>query len=135
MQRYRGIESVRFGGAALPLPVSASLSRQAAPLPAGGDGDAYTTDVRLGRPTLTATVRLRGTAAAEALELGQAAALSITVAPAASGQAGRTLSLAGAVLAGIDLRYTQAGMAEAELRFVAEAVAGTVDPFSAEDAP
>ena len=134
MQRYRGIESVSFGDIALPLPVSVDLSRRAGALPAGGDGDTYDTDVRLARPLLAATVRLRGTAAAEARTLGEFGTLTFTVAPAASDQAGRTISLAGAVLSGVDLHYSQAGMAEAELRFVVEAAQGTVDPFQAEDA-
>jgi len=134
MERYCGILSASFGDIPLPLPVWVRVSRRAEALPTGGDGDTYQTDVRLARPLPVATVRLRGTAAAESRTLGEYGTLTFTVAPAASDQAGRTISLAGAVLSGIDLHYSQAGMAEAELRFVVEAPQGAVDPFQAEDA-
>jgi len=78
-------------------------------------------------------VRLRDTAAAEALSLGQQANLSFTVAAADSASASRTVTVSGAVLMAVELAYEQATLATATLRFVAEAPDGITDPFSAEE--
>ena len=134
MDRYTRIQSVTFGQTALPLPLSVRLRRHCEAAPAGGDADLFATSVQLNRPSLVAEVRVRGTNVAEALTLGQKDTLSVTVAPARSGQAGRTITLAGAVLASMELIYEQASMAMARLRFVAESADGATDPFSAEDA-
>ena len=135
MERYGAITAVTFGSTALGLPMSVRLARSARPLPAGNDRDAFDTSVELDRPTITAEVRLRDTAAAEALCLGQADILSILAAPTRSGQAGRTLSLNSAVLTGMEILYEQGAPAAAMLTFVAEAADGDADPFTAQESP
>ena len=132
MGRYTRIQSIIFGQTPLPLPLSVRLSRRAEALSAGGDDDAFATSVQIGRPVVLADVRIRGTATAEELSLGQIETLSFTVAPAESGQSARQITLAQAVLVAIELIYEQATMTVARLQFVAEAQVGTTDPFSAE---
>ncbi|HOG29192.1 MAG TPA: hypothetical protein PLT35_07920 [Vicinamibacterales bacterium] len=134
MNRYTRIQSVTFDGVDLPLPLQVRVSRRCEPQAAAGDGDAFVTSVQCSRPVLAAEVRLRGTAAAEALSPGQIGTLTFVVGPAAAGQAPRRVTLAGAVLTGADVAYEQAGFAEATLRFVAEAADGLTDPHAAEDA-
>jgi hypothetical protein len=133
MNRYTRVENVSFGQAQLPLVLSVKLTRQCQPLPAGGDSDFFATSVQLGRPLISAEVRLRDTAAAESLALGQIATLTFSVGGASSGQAGRSIQLQGAVLHSMELTYEQAAMACAVLRFVAAAPQGNQDPVIAED--
>jgi hypothetical protein len=134
MDRYMRIAGVTFGQTSLPLPISARLSRSAEARPALSDNDIFTTSVEISPPLLTAEVRIRGTAAAEGLSLGQQGDLSLTVSPTGSGGAPRVITLSGAVLIAVDLTYEQSAMATALLRFVAESSNGQQDPFSAEDA-
>ena len=134
MDRYMRVQSLTFGSTDLPLPLSVRVSRQCEALSAGGDNDLFATSVQLGRPALVADVRIRGTAAAEAISLGEKETLSFTVAPASDEQASRTVTLTGAVLVSVELIYEQSAMAVARLRFVAEASSPAGDPFSAEDA-
>ena len=134
MDRYVRIQSVTFGETSLPLPVSVRLSRHSEAKAAAGDNDAFATSVEISQPTVIAEVRLRATAPAEGLTLGQQADLSFTVAPTRSGCPGRTVTLSGAVLVTVELSYKQSDMATALLRFVAEADDGNQDPFSAGDA-
>jgi len=134
MARYGPIESVRFGGADVPLPVSVRLSRSAAPLPAADAHAAFATSVQTDLPVLTAEVRTRATAVAEGLALGTRGDLVLTIAPAAAGIPARVVTLAGAVLVAIEHAYEQTSPATALLRFAAEADAGDTDPFHAEDA-
>jgi hypothetical protein len=126
---------VTFGQTPLPLPLSVKVTRRAEPLPLGGDADDFATSVQLDTPAILAEVRVRGTAAAEALSLGRQATLAFTVAPAESGKPSRTIALAGAVLVAVELSYEQSALATATLRFAAEAGDGETDPFSAENAP
>ena len=133
MNRYTRVENVSFGQTQLPLVLSVKLARHCQPLPAGGDNEFFATSVQLGRPLISAEVRLRDTAAAESLSLGQVATLAFSVGGASSGQAGRSVQLAGAVLHSMDLTYEQAAMACAVLRFVAAAPQGNQDPLTAED--
>jgi len=134
MDRYTRVQSVTFGQTELSLPLSVKLSRRAQAISAGGDNDAFVTSVEIGRATISLEVRVRGTAVAENLSLGQQADLSFTVAATHSQQTPRTISILGAVLVAVELAYEQAAMATALLRFVAEAPDGGQDPFSAEDA-
>jgi hypothetical protein len=134
MERHLGISSVSFGQTALPLPLSLRVSRQAQVAPAGGDADVYATSVQLARPTIAAEARIRDTAAAEGLSLGQKADLSFTIASTQGNSPGRRVTLNGAVLVAIELAYEQSSPATATLRFVAEAQDGQTDPFAAEEA-
>jgi hypothetical protein len=134
MARTTRIESVAFGAAPLPLPVSVRLSRRAEPRPAIADEDAFAASVELGPPVLSAEVRLRDTSAAEGLSLGQQDDLTFTVQSAEAGTAGRNVTLSGAVLVAVELSYEQTDVAAATLRFVAESATGS-DPFAAGDAP
>ncbi len=131
MGRYTRIISATFGQTALPLPVSIRLSRHAGALATGADSDSFATSIQLDRPILTAEVRIRDIAAAEALTLGDIATLSFTIA-SAEGQQARIVSLVGSVLTDVRLSYEQSGMATAELKFAAEAQSGAIDPFAAE---
>ena len=133
MERYQRITSVTFGQTVLRLPLSVRVSRRAEPRPARNDSDEFATSVQLGEPTIAAEVRIRGTAAAEGLSLGQSGDLSFTVAPTGDAHPSRTITLTGAVLAAIELSYEQVSMATATLRFVAEAQSGNTDPFAAEE--
>ncbi len=134
MSRYAGIQAASFGSTSLPLPVSLRLARRAETMRAAGDDDSFETSLQLGPTHLTAELRIRGTATAEALDVGSQDTLSVTIAPSTAAQAARTVTLAGAVLLAVELNYEQGKMASAMLRFAAEAANGTVDPFSAEDA-
>jgi hypothetical protein len=133
MNRYTRVENVSFGSAELPLVLSVKLTRHCQPLPAGSDDEFFATSVQLGRPLISAEVRLRDTAAAEALPLGQIGTLAFRVGGASHGQAGRSIELQGAVLHSMELTYEQAAMACAVLRFVAAAPQGNQDPLVAED--
>jgi len=133
MDRYVRIQSATFDQTELPLPISVRLSRRSEIEVAGGDNDSFITSVQLGQPIIAADVRIRGTSAAEGLSLGDKGTLSFTVGPARHGQPPKTIHLDGAVLQAVELTYEQAAMAVATLRFIAEASAGTTDPFSAEE--
>ena len=133
MSRYAGIQAASFGSTALPLPISLRLARKAEPLRAAGDNDGFETSLQLGPASLTAELRIRGTATAEALAVGSQNTISVTIAPSTGTQAARTVTLAGAVLLAVELNYEQGKTASATLRFAAEAPNGNVDPFSAED--
>ncbi|RPI60334.1 MAG: hypothetical protein EHM48_07415 [Planctomycetaceae bacterium] len=132
MERYTHIESAAFGETVLPLPMSVRLSRRAEAMAAGGDNEIFATAVQLARPTITAEVRIRGIAAAEGLALGAQATLVIAIA-SASGGAGRTITLDGAVLTSLDVEYEQRSPATAILKFVAQADDGATDPFTSEE--
>jgi hypothetical protein len=134
MSRYTHIESLTFGQTSLPLPLSVRLSRKAEAIPAVSDSDAFATSIQTSVPTLVAEVRIRGTATAEDLSLGQQENLSFTVAATDSGTSSRTITLTDAVLTAVELAYEQSEMATVLLRFVAEAGDGNQDPFSAENA-
>ncbi len=133
MNRFGRIASATFGATNLPLPLSVKLSRRAEANSIGGDNDAFVTSVQLAGTSMAAELRIRGTAVAEGLSLGQQATLTCTLTPASSGQSGRTITLSGAVLVGIDLDYEQTSMATATLRFLAESAGADSDPFAAED--
>ena len=134
MGRHMRIANVTFGQTALPLPVSARLSRCTTPRAYLSDGDVFTTSVEISPPSLTAEVRIRDTATAEDLSLGQQGDLTLTVLPTGSGGSSREITLSGAVLIAVELTYEQSSMATALLRFAAESDDGQQDPFSAEDA-
>ncbi len=134
MDRYSRIESVSFDAANLPLPLSVKLARGSDPNVAASDSDAYPTSVELSPPSITAEVRIRGTAAAEALLLGSRGDLVFTVGPAGTGASDRSITVTGAVLVSVEMSYEQSSMATAMLRFVAEADDGSQNPYSAEDA-
>jgi len=133
MSRYMRIRSVIFDGTEMPLPLSVRLSRRADNDIAGGDNDTFATSVQINHPVLIADVRIRGTAAAEELTLGDSGTLTFIVEPASSGQSARAITLTGAVLTAIEITYEQTTIAVANLRFVAEADSGLSSPFSAED--
>ncbi|MFA6133386.1 MAG: hypothetical protein WC869_05140 [Phycisphaerae bacterium] len=134
MNRYLGIESLTFGQLPLPLPLSVHLSRQVAAMPAGGDGDLFATSIQLAKPTVLAEVRIRDTAAAEGLTLGEQGDLSFIV-TSSDAQQKRCVSLAGAVLVAVEYNYEQTAMATASLRFLAESDDGAADPFKGEVLP
>lgn len=134
MDRYTRIESLSFDASDLPLPLSVKLLRRSEARVAGNDSDAYPTSVELAPPSVTAEVRIRGTAAAEALSLGSSGELVFTVAATNSGTSVRTITITGAVLVAAEISYEQSSMATALLRFVAEADDGSQNPYSAEDA-
>ena len=133
MGRYTNIESASFGQTALSLPLSVRLSRQCRPNPARGDNDVFDTNVEISDVCIVAEVRLRDTAVAEGLLLGQQDTLSAIIAPAETGESSRTVTLTGAVLVAVELSYEQTAMATALLRFTAESSDGQTDPFGAED--
>lgn len=134
MDRYTRIVSVSFDASDLALPLSVKLLRRADPHVAGSDSDAYPTSVELSPPSITAEVRIRGTASAEALSLGSRGDLVFTVAAASSGTSDRSITITGAVLIAVEMSYEQSSMATAVLLFVAEADDGSQNPYSAEDA-
>ena len=133
MSRYANIETVTFDQTSLPLPLSVRLSRKVEPKGAGGDGDLFATSIEISRPLLTAELRLRQTAVAESLSLGQQGDLLLVVSSTRDGSPPRQVTLSGAVLIAVELTYEQSAMATAVLRFVAEAADGQQEPFSAED--
>jgi len=133
MARYGRIQSASFGATSLPLPLSVRIERRVETTAAAGQNDAFATSVQTQGPQIAAEIRIRGTDVAEGLSLGERETLSLTVAASQSGQADRSITLIGAVLAAIELAYDQSSMATATLRFVAEADGGTTDPFSGED--
>ncbi|MGA2265407.1 MAG: hypothetical protein ABSH10_03140 [Phycisphaerae bacterium] len=134
MNRYVCIKSLTFDGSPLPLPLSVRLSRQCQASPAGGDGDLFATSVQIARPSLNVEVRIRDTSVTETLPLGRRGTLSFVVA-AASGQGGRQITIAGAVLTAVELSYEQIAPAVATLRFLAETDDGLTDPMQAEVSP
>ena len=134
MERYGAITGATFGQTSLSGPISVRLVRQANPMPMGSDSDAFVTSVQLGRPVIGIEVRIRDTAVAEGLSLGQADVLSIEIAATRSGQAGRSISVTNAVLTGIEFQYEQSAPAVAKLTFAAEATDGETDPFAAQEA-
>jgi hypothetical protein len=133
MARYGHIESVTFGQTALPLPLMVRVERRAEAIPAAGQDGEFATSVQMGGTSIAAEVRIRDTAVAESLSLGEQDNLSFTIAPSGPDQNGRSITLTGAVLVAVELTYDQSSMAVASLRFVAEASNSTTDPFSAED--
>ncbi len=133
MERYGAISGATFGQTDLSGPISVRLVRQAKPAPMGGDSDAFTTSVQLDRPVISVEVRIRDTAVADGLSLGQAGVLSIEIAATRSGQAGRSISITNAVLTGIEFQYEQSAPAVAKLTFTAEATDGDTDPFTAQE--
>ncbi len=133
MARYTSVQSVSFGAATLSLPLSVRVTRKVTPAPAAGDDDAFVTSVQTTAATILVEVRTRDVAAADALSPGEQAALALTSGPTESSQAGRVVTLAGAVLTAIELNYDQSAMAIATLHFIAEAADGNTDPFTAED--
>ncbi|MGC9455371.1 MAG: hypothetical protein ACP5HU_10980 [Phycisphaerae bacterium] len=134
MARYMRIGSASFGGTPLPLPVSLRLSRRVEPQPAVGDSHTFAASVETAAPMLTADLRLRDTASAEALTPGEKADLSFTIRSTEAGRPSRNVTLTGAVLVGVELNYEQTDPASATLRFVAESDDGLTDCFSAGDA-
>jgi hypothetical protein len=130
VNRYSRILSARFGEKALGLPLACRIGRVAAASPAGGDGDAFATSVQVATPVLTAELRIRDTASAESLTLGQCAELSLVIGAAAGDGLARRVRLAGAVLTGVELDYPQTGAASAVLKFAAQAASGAIDPFT-----
>jgi hypothetical protein len=133
MERYGDILGVTFAGGVLALPISVRLARVARPRPAGGDGDAFATSVQLDRPLVSVEVRIRDSAAAESLSLGQSGTLSVEIGATRSGQQGRILYVQQAVVTGIELEYRQAAPAVAVVTFTGEAVDGGIDPFSSQE--
>ncbi len=133
MARYTAIQSVGFGGVTLSLPLSVRITRKAAAAPISGDDDAFATSVQTAPTTILTEVRTRDVAAADALTPGQQATLTLTSGPTESSQAGRVITLTGAILTAVELNYDQSAMAAAILYFVAEAADGNTDPFTAED--
>ncbi|MBI5723190.1 MAG: hypothetical protein HZA50_04470 [Planctomycetes bacterium] len=131
--RYSRILSATFNGGDLPLPLAVQIARKSAELPAGGDADAFSTSVQIERPVLQATVRIRGTATAEQLALGQSGSLVIRIASADGHVPDRTITIDQAVLTDISIDYQQTSPAAASLRFVAQSSDGQTDPFGAED--
>jgi len=131
--RYQGIESVTFGAVPLPLPVAARITRRGEPAPGIGDCLQYSTSVETNSRSLSAELTVRGTAAAEGLSIGQKGDLSISIRPTDGVAVPRTIVLYGAVLVSVELSYSQSAMAEARLRFLAEASDGSQEPFTAED--
>ena len=133
MARYTSVQSVSFGTVTLSLPLSVRVTRKVTPAPAAGDDDAFTTSVQTSAATVLTEVRTRDVAAADALTPGEQATLTLTSGPTESGQVGRVVTLAGAVLTVVEINYDQSAMAAATLHFVAEAADGDTDPFTAED--
>jgi len=132
MTRFANIVSARFDDVELPLPMSARIGRRSQPLPSAGDDDGFVRSVQLAPAMLTGEVTLRGIAAAEDLTLGRSGELSLTLGATRAGQASRTVRLRGAVLYDIELTYTQQGMAQATLKFIAQADDNN-EPFEAND--
>lgn len=133
MDRYSRISWAKFGTAPLPLVLWAKITRRSEPDVGASDIDKFATSVQVGPPLLWGEVRIRGTAAAEALVLGSQADLTLEILPAAKGGTPRTITLAGAVLTSVELQYEQSAMATASLKFIAESRDGQGDPFGAEE--
>ncbi len=129
--RYTRIANLSFDGVDLPLPLSVHLSRRAEASPAGSDSDAFCTNVQTERLSTVAEVRIRGIAAAEDFALGHIGSLSFVTDPTESGQSGRAVDLAGAVLTAVEFFYEQGSLASAVMRFTAQAADGATDPFTA----
>ncbi len=132
MPRYFRITSAQFGPSLLGLPISARLVRRLEVHPAGAGG-IYVTSVQTSNAMLEVHLIIRDISAAENLTPGQDGDLMLTVAPAAAGQASRELTVSRAVLIAVELSYQQSHLAEATLKFLAEADTGEDSPFAAED--
>ena len=115
------------------MPLSVRIVRQGQVMQACGDDEFFSTNVQLTKASVSAEIRLRGTSAAECLQLGQCDTLSLTLKPASADQPQRLVQLEGAVLASVELAYDQSAPACAVLRFVAESSDGLTDPLDAED--
>lgn len=133
MNRYSHINSLMFGQTALPLPLSVRVGRSVQATSAGSDKGVFATSVQTDKAAVTVEIRLRGTAAAESLSLGEQGDLSFSVSPTRSGQSPRDITIDGAVLVASDISYAQDAMAVATLRFLAEADDADTEPFTAED--
>jgi len=133
VSRYTHIQAATFDQIGLPHPISIRLNRRVEPTTGRYDSEVFPTSVEIADSSLTAEVRIRGTAVAEDLSLGQKGDLSFTVSAGVSGGSPRNVVLQGAVLVSVELTYQQAALATATLRFVAEASDGNQEPFSAED--
>jgi len=134
MARHARIVSATFDGLPLGLAMTMRLSRSSKPAALRGDNDAFATSVQADETAVTAELRIRDTAAAESLAVGQRGVLAITVGPTEADQPARTITLTAAVLVSVELDYQQTSMATATLRFAVQAVDGQSDPFVAEDA-
>jgi len=133
MDRYSHVKSVTFGQTTLPLPLSVRVGRSVQTLSSGSDEGMFATSVQTDKAAVTVEIRLRGTAAAESLSLGQQGDISFTISPTRSGQSSRDISITDAVLVASDINYQQDAMAVATLRFLAEADNANTEPFTAED--
>ncbi len=133
MARYTSIQSVSFGAVTLSLPLSVRVTRKVTPAPSSGDNDAFATSVQTSPAEVLTEVRTRDLAAADALSPGQQATLTLTSGPTEPSQAGRVITLTGAVLTAVELNYDQSAMAVATLTFIAQAADGNTDPFTTED--
>ncbi len=134
MERYGDITSATFDQTALSGPVSVRILRQAKPAPMGSDNDAFSISIQLSRPVINIEIRIRDTAVADGLSLGQAGVLAIEIAPTRSEQNGRSISITDAVLIGIEFQYEQSAPAVAKLTFTAQANEGNTDPFASQEA-
>lgn len=135
MTRYSQILSAGFDGVELALPLSVKVGRRVEVLPLGGDGDRYSPSAQWGDPVVSVQVKLRDLAAAEALTPGRQGQLTFTTRPADPAAAPRALTVARAVLAGVETVYEQSSIATAVLTFVALSVDGLAEPFAAEAQP
>jgi len=134
MERYGDITSATFDQTALTGPVSVRILRQAKPAPMGSDNDTFSTSIQLSMPVINIEVRIRDTAVADGLSLGQAGVLAIEIAATRDGQNGRSISITDVVLIGIEFQYEQSTPAVAKLTFTAQANQGNTDPFVAQEA-
>lgn len=133
MERYGDIAGATFDQTVLSGPVSVRILRQAKPAPMSGDNDAFSTSIQLSGPVINIEVRIRDTAVADGLSLGQAGILAIEITATRSGQNGRSISITDAVLTAIEFQYEQSAPAVAKLTFTAEANEGNTDPFVAQE--
>lgn len=133
MDRYSRIRSATFDSIVLPLPLSARVGRHAEAAVKNGDGGPFAGSVEFTGEQVRAEIEIRGVAVAETLTLGRQGDLSLVIDGAASGQAARTITLAGAVLLGIEHVYGRQTFASARLTFIAQSDTDTIDPFAAED--
>lgn len=131
--RYSRILSANFDGGDLPLPMTVQVARKAVELPSGGDADIFNTSIQIERPVVEAIIRIRGTAAAEQLVLGQSGSLIVQIASADGQAPDRTITICQAILTDIEIEYQQTSPAVASLRFVSQSSNGMVDPFGAEE--
>jgi hypothetical protein len=133
MSQYTTIQSAAFAGTALTSVLLVRIVRRAATNAQSGDADAFATSVQPAPVQLEAELRTRDIAAAEAFAIGTQGTLSFETASAQAGQAGREVTLDGAMLTATELTYEQSAIGIATLRFVVEAADGVVDPFTAQE--